>query len=48
VENRIGDDFGTADRRLRVRATVSADAAQLTVVVDNTGTAPARVGMELM
>jgi hypothetical protein len=48
VENRIGDDFGPADHRLRVRATVSADAAQLTVVVDNTGTAPARVGLELM
>jgi hypothetical protein len=48
VENRIGDGFGTADRRFRVRATVSADAAQLTVVVDNTGTSAARVGLELM
>ena len=48
VENRIGDGFGTADRRFRVRAAVTADAAQLTVVVDNTGTGPARVGLELM
>ena len=48
VENRIGDAFGTADRRFRVRATVSVDAARLTVVVDNTGTVSARVGLELM
>jgi hypothetical protein len=48
VENRIGDGFGTAGSRFRVRATVSADAARLTVVVDNTSAGPARVGLELM
>jgi hypothetical protein len=48
VENRIGDDFGTADRRFLVRASVSADATRLTVSVVNTGAASARVGLELM
>lgn len=48
VDNRIGDGFGTTDRRYRVRASVGADGAQLTVVVDNTGNSAVRIGLELM
>jgi hypothetical protein len=48
VDNRIGDGFGTADRRYRVRAAVSADGAQLTVAVANAGHSSARIGLELV
>jgi hypothetical protein len=48
VDDRIGDGFGTADRRYRVRASVSADGAQLTITVDNLDGTAARIALELM
>jgi hypothetical protein len=48
VEDRIGDGFGTAGRRYGVRASVSADGAQLTITVDNLDGTAARIAVELM
>ena len=48
VDNRIGDGFGAADRPYRVRATVSADGARLTLAVDNAGNRAVQIGLELM
>jgi hypothetical protein len=48
VDDRIGDGFGAAHRRYRVRASISADAVQLTVTVDNLDGTSARIALELM
>ena len=47
VEDRIGDGFGTADRRYGVRAAVSAD-GRSTITVDNIDGTAARIAVELM